>query len=674
MLEWNKHDFARIKNMVKINKTRLKTLFGVISIFTMALSIAAAISGSQVLAQQTPSTPPEITGKEPIDSTTANNFDVKWYLVSSDIVDKTYVVSLQNLDTTQRTFGLSLFLRNTSFDANNLNPEDIRVEEWKNTPHTARILKTATESKVVITRVEDGSYPNGSIRYNLISSFEDVTYDKLVYEQRFFNDWQLMQNPTKQSETGRLKFKYKNINLAESTNTDGIKYFKVTVRTPLARNQQTGIYESRGILGFLDENTNTEYHPAFYSGWTKRRQLNLIANSTAAVPSGWTFNITGFDSATEVSQGDLQSDCDDIRVVINHSISIPIKVTGCDTPNTNLYFNFSHQIPVSQNYSDAWFYYGNSSAIKYPVANNTRTLDWPFDDDGHMLIHWTFDDIAGGLTKDSAGKIGHDLAVVTTAVSGTGCKFGGCIDTQGDQANSWINSTVPSEVQNTAITVDFWSRDDQQVNNRWLGGFTDEDGSPDQDLLRFGTNGPENTAFIFSGGTGVTINTGVHFPSSLTHVRLTGGTSAGAQLWWNATSKGTSGSTTQLSGATTTRVGRERQPNEYWDGIFDDWYVWDKDQGAPLYLASDKPDFLIGTEETQTTDSCTYSSGTWNVDCSDSCVIASSVNLNSNILHFNNNGTFHIDDNVEISKISRLDTFPGCKIIFDDSAKLIVGN
>jgi hypothetical protein len=46
-------------------------------------------------------------------------------------------------------------------------------------------------------------------------------------------------------------------------------------------------------------------------------------------------------------------------------------------------------------------------------------------------------------------------------------------------------------------------------------------------------------------------------------------------------------------------------------------------------------------------DTCSYSSGTWNVNCADNCIITSSVNLNGNNMFIKGNGRFTLDADIK---------------------------
>lgn len=81
----------------------------------------------------------------------------------------------------------------------------------------------------------------------------------------------------------------------------------------------------------------------------------------------------------------------------------------------------------------------------------------------------------------------------------------------------------------------------------------------------------------------------------------------------------------------------------------------------------DSVDLVLGV--VNITDSCTYVSGDWEIDCNDNCTIISEVNLGGNDMIFSNSGTFFIG--ADITNYANLNLSSGCSIIFDTDVQLI---
>jgi len=64
---------------------------------------------------------------------------------------------------------------------------------------------------------------------------------------------------------------------------------------------------------------------------------------------------------------------------------------------------------------------------------------------------------------------------------------------------------------------------------------------------------------------------------------------------------------------------------------------------APTY---DSINFTLSDDDSCITDSCTYSSGDWEIDCSDNCVIDSNVDVGGNDISIIGTGTFTTSANI----------------------------
>ncbi|MEK6833057.1 MAG: hypothetical protein AABY32_03330, partial [Nanoarchaeota archaeon] len=69
-----------------------------------------------------------------------------------------------------------------------------------------------------------------------------------------------------------------------------------------------------------------------------------------------------------------------------------------------------------------------------------------------------------------------------------------------------------------------------------------------------------------------------------------------------------------------------------------------------------------------TVNTCTYSSGNWNVDCNDNCTITTNYNLGGNNLSFINAGTFTLNANV--TEYDRVSISDRCRIIVNNGQRL----
>lgn len=95
--------------------------------------------------------------------------------------------------------------------------------------------------------------------------------------------------------------------------------------------------------------------------------------------------------------------------------------------------------------------------------------------------------------------------------------------------------------------------------------------------------------------------------------------------------------------------------------------VLDIDYTAPSF---DSVDLVLG--EPTTNDSCTYTSGDWDVDCSDNCVITSNVNIGGNNLILDGVGSFFVQaDIINIGGYDFGNATAICKLVVFDGNQLV---
>ena len=124
-----------------------------------------------------------VSAQEIFTRETKNDYTVEWFEIRNDITEKEYVVSIQNLQVASRTFGLSPFLQGTNFDSGKLDDSNIKIYQWKNITHTVQKKIELTEPTEFTTRIEDGTYKNGSIKYSFGKEIRDHTYRKIIFLQ-----------------------------------------------------------------------------------------------------------------------------------------------------------------------------------------------------------------------------------------------------------------------------------------------------------------------------------------------------------------------------------------------------------------------------------------------------------------------------------------------------------
>lgn len=83
----------------------------------------------------------------------------------------------------------------------------------------------------------------------------------------------------------------------------------------------------------------------------------------------------------------------------------------------------------------------------------------------------------------------------------------------------------------------------------------------------------------------------------------------------------------------------------------------------------DSINFTLGEDDACVVDTCTYSSGDWEVDCSDNCVITSPVDVGGNDILITGTGTFLTDSDITnygLLHIEGTDTSNICRVTCKD--------
>ncbi len=119
-------------------------------------------------------------------------------------------------------------------------------------------------------------------------------------------------------------------------------------------------------------------------GYTRRRSIDIATgpNTPFNGYQGYTVRITGFDTATEVAEGDMRADGNDLRVMFwdgSSWIDVPRIVTGFNTADTHIIFQCQTDIPASGIDSNHFIYFGNPAAGPPLAVDNTNVYLF-FDD------------------------------------------------------------------------------------------------------------------------------------------------------------------------------------------------------------------------------------------------------------------------------------------------------
>ncbi len=178
------------------------------------------------------------------------------------------------------------------------------------------------------------------------------------------------------------------------------------------------------------------------------RQKSTITNSGSA-QTDFQVSIT-MDTATPVTAGKMQSDCDDIRLTDNTGNLLPIwlEPTTCNGASTKFWTKIP-AIPVGT--STVYIYYGNAAATS--ISNAEAVFIQDID---QVQGAWTLDE-SSGTRADSSGN-GYTLTDNATVGSTTGqysnaARF---VRTSSEYLSRADNANL--SINDTSFSVAFWVR------------------------------------------------------------------------------------------------------------------------------------------------------------------------------------------------------------------------
>ena len=193
--------------------------------------------------------------------------------------------------------------------------------------------------------------------------------------------------------------------------------------------------------------------------WLKRQNIPMVNNSGDSLASGTTVAVT-VDTKSLVSQGKLQSDCDDLRVVyqsgstdteLTRYLSYPGGASCSTSEATKVYFKLNAVLADGSSNADTnyYIYYNNGSA-----SSPSSTVDAFDTANDHALLVCPFD----GTTTCINGDGAEDPTTATGAIRYSGSKSALSFDGDDDEV-TFSNNTFTSMREN--FTYEGWIKIDK---------------------------------------------------------------------------------------------------------------------------------------------------------------------------------------------------------------------
>jgi len=385
----------------------------------------------------------------------------------------------------------------------------------------------------------------------------------------------------------------------------------------------------------------------------KIETLNFKQNKWAWWNTSWEHykeytNLTGnitymFIDAAPSDESDFNStrfiSCYDDSLVFNHTLEAIFGTDGQFRVN-NLAENCTRR------------YYDNSAASSTSSASNVYfepTNAYYFDANANDFIESDDGTVNGASLSSGYINGSYDFE-----------------STESDYISySTLLDTVPTDG-----TLSIWINKESNLNYMRL--YSKHSGNSPLNLMVLQNFGTTNELRLrsYDGGTLVDLRTGTIISTGTWYlITITWG-SNGMKMYVDDTEVDSDPSTQKLLGDGTLYdfvLGKyvyNGASDSYYDGDLDELLIYDYAlslvQIKKIYTQT-APNVIEGVEQNQTPeDTCTYTSGNWNVDCSDNCSITSNVNLGGNNLSLYGTGHFSLQAN--ISNIDKRFLINGCEI------------
>jgi len=325
------------------------------------------------------------------------------------------------------------------------------------------------------------------------------------------------------------------------------------------------------------------------------------------------------------------------KTVWNNCLYYPQKYINTSIPKKIYYYDLNN---LSQEYYIQNWSLQPSTNITINKNKATVTYHTPYDPltsnytEG-LVSCWTFDSDGNDILGDYNLSLTGDYTFNSTSIKGNSL----FLDGNGDYGTT---SNVPLGDYGT---ISGWLYIDN-LNFRYIF-----DSNGNRYLTFIDTTGDIQT-FLSGQNMGV-FNTYIS-AKTWTHFSIVYNSSASTKLITYKNGVRVANSTTSFTSTSpsTFYLGTKQDISEFWHGNIDEFVVWNKvlndTQINELYNSGTGVSCqdIIDSGTANDTDTCTYTSGNWDVDCSDNCEITSNVDVTGNNITITGTGTFTTTANI----------------------------
>ncbi|MGB9497590.1 MAG: DUF2341 domain-containing protein [Dissulfuribacterales bacterium] len=322
----------------------------------------------------------------------ASDFNVTWTPVKEDIVNKEYIITIQNLDTDMRTVDVNSFFEDTNFDTSKIRDVEFYEQTVKPVKKEIKHYKTIKSLKT-ISHIDNRTGKMINTTKIVDKWVLDYIETKTVNEKSLIKQkTEVLKNRKILKEVSHGKITLPSVKTKGKINNKGTKTFILKFKTP-----PDG---SHGKVGL--KISGKEYHPYWNSTWSNRKKITLTGTSSGSQ--------TDYQLLLNVTyEPEMNSDFSDVRFC-NDTDQFPAWLESkVNESYALIWVKFPHT-PADGETEDYWMYYGNSGAEEN--WNGDETFKFFDDFEGTNLNTEKWDNIgnAGSIINNSLWILGQNKA------------------------------------------------------------------------------------------------------------------------------------------------------------------------------------------------------------------------------------------------------------------------
>jgi len=328
--------------------------------------------------------------------TSAADFNITWTSIKEDIVNKEYIITIQNLDTDMQTVDVESFFEDTNFDTSKIRDVEFYEQTVKPVKKEIKHYKTIQVPET-ISHIDNktGMLINTTKMVNkrVLDYVEKKTVNEKVFNKQ---KTKVLKSNKKMKEVSHGKITLPSVKTKGKINNAGTKTFILKFKTP-----PIGSYGKVGL-----KINGKEYHPYWNSTWSNRKKITLTGTSSGSQTDYQLLLNVTYEPEMSPDFSDVRfcNDTDQLSAWLESKINESYALVWVKFPHT----------PANGETEDYWMYYGNSGASAYWDGDATFEFFDDFEDgdvDGWEIDNKTDGNLVVDTNAAYSGNYGSKLSL-----------------------------------------------------------------------------------------------------------------------------------------------------------------------------------------------------------------------------------------------------------------------